>query len=78
MAMIRHSMDVVKAAVNILNLGQIPNIACDQPLYALAKQIQWNWPTSYGEKYFFVMFGGLHIEMATFKIFGDLWMPVGG
>ena len=40
-AMIRHSMDVVvKAAVSILNPGQIPIIACDQPLYALAKQIQ--------------------------------------
>ena len=36
-AMIRHSMDVVKAPVNILNPGQIPIITCDQPLYALAK-----------------------------------------
>ena len=72
MAMIRHSMNVVKAAVSILNPNQIPIITCDQPLYALAKQIQWNWPTTYGEKYFFVMFGGLHIEMAAFKILGDL------
>ena len=72
MAMIRHSMNVVKAAVSILNPDQIPIITCDLPLYALAKQIQWNWPTTYGEKYFFVMFGGLHIEMAAFKILGDL------
>ena len=71
-AMIRHSMDVVKAAVNRLNPGQIPIITCDQLLYALAKQIQWNWPTTYGEEHFFVMFGGMHIEMAAFKALGNL------
>ena len=64
-AMIRHSMDVVKAAISSLNPGQVPIITCDQPLYALAKQIQWNWPAVYGEEYFFVMFGGMHIEMAA-------------
>ena len=40
-AMIRHSMDVVKAAVQYLNPGQIPVLAMDQPLYALAKEVQW-------------------------------------
>ena len=39
-AIIRHSMDVVKKAVEILNPGQVPVIAIDQPLYALAKHIQ--------------------------------------
>ena len=43
-AMIRHSMNVVKDAVEILNPGQVPIVAVDQPLYAVAKQIQWNWP----------------------------------
>ena len=43
-AMIRHAMDVVKAATNELNPGQIPVITLDQPLYAIAKQVQWNWP----------------------------------
>ena len=65
-------MDVVKAAFNRFNPGQIPIITCDQPLYALAKQIQWNWPTTYGEEHIFVMFGGMHIEMAAFKAFGNL------
>ena len=32
-AMIRHSMDIVKTAVEILNPGQVPVITCDQPLY---------------------------------------------
>jgi len=48
-AMIRHAMDVVRSAVGILNPSQIPIITCDQPLYALAKQIQWSWPSSHGE-----------------------------
>jgi hypothetical protein len=41
-AMIKHSMDVVKKSVNILNPGQTPIIACDQPLYKIAKDIQWH------------------------------------
>ena len=38
----------------------------------MAKQIQWRWPTSYGEDRFIVMFGGLHIEMVSLKVIGDL------
>ena len=71
-AMIRHSMDVVKKAVEILNPGQIPIITVDQPLYTVAKQIQWRWPETHGEDHFIVMFGGLHIEMAALKTLGDL------
>jgi hypothetical protein len=70
-AMIRHSMDVIKSAVEHLNAGQTPVIAFDQPLYALAKQIQWKWPEKYGEDMLVVMFGGLHIEMAALKTIGD-------
>ena len=47
-------------------------MAVDQPLFALAKQIQWQWPNTYGEDMFIVMFGGLHIEMAAFRLLGDL------
>ena len=39
-AMIRHSMNVVKKAVEVLNHGQVPVIACDQPLYKIAKEVQ--------------------------------------
>ena len=48
-AMIKHSMEIVRAAVQHLNPGKFPILALDQPLYALAKQIQWTWPTSLGE-----------------------------
>ena len=41
-AMIRHSMAIVREAVQFLNPGQIPAATFDQPLYAIAKQMQWN------------------------------------
>ena len=62
-AMIRHSVDVVKNAVVHVNPGQTRVVTLDQPLFALAKQIQWKWPEKYGEDKMVVMFGGLHIEM---------------
>ena len=55
-AMIRHSMDVVKNAVKHVNPGQTPVVTLDQPLFALAKQIQWMWPEKYGEDKMVVMF----------------------
>ena len=66
-AMIKHSMNMINSAVQHLNPGQAPVIAFDQPLFALAKQIQWRWPEQYGEDKFVIMFGGLHIEMAALK-----------
>ena len=69
--MIRHSMDIVREAVKFLNPGQVPVVALDQPLFAIAKLIQWNWPELYGEDKFVVLLGGLHIEMAFLSTIGD-------
>lgn len=71
-AMIRHAMNVIKSAIEFLNPGQIPVITVDQPLYSVAKQIQWNWPDTHGEQQFVIIPGGLHIEMATLSFLGDL------
>lgn len=76
-AMIRHSMDIVKMAVEHLNPGLTPVAIFNQPLFALAKQTQWKWPESYGEDHIVVMFGGLHIEMAALKTLGD-WLQGSG
>ena len=57
-------MIIVKETVQHLNPGQVPVLATDQTLFALAKQIQWTWPDTLGENHFIIMFGGLHIEMA--------------
>jgi len=45
----------------------------DQPLFAIAKRIQWNWPDVYGENKLVILLGGLHIEMAALKVVGD-WL----
>ena len=65
-------MDIIKLSANHLNPGQVPVIALDQPLFAIAKEIQWNWSDLYGEKKFVAMFSGLHIEMAFFKVIEGL------
>ena len=76
-AMIRHGMDVTKLAVDHVNKDQTPVIAFDQPLYTLAKQVQWNWKDHYGEDKFVVIMGPSHIEMAALKTLGD-WLQDSG
>jgi hypothetical protein len=71
-AMIKHGMNVIKEATELLNPGQIPVCAFDQPLYALAKQVQWKWPATHGERSYVVMMGGLHIELALWRTVGDM------
>ena len=75
-AMIKHSLEVISKAVGHLNPGQSPVVTFDQPLYALAKQIQFKWPEKYEDK-LVVMFGGLHIEMAALKMLGN-WLQGSG
>ena len=77
LAMIKHSMDVIRAAVHHVNPAQIRGIAFDQPLFALAKQIQWSFASTHGEDHFVLMLGGLHIEMTAYKALGK-WMDDSG
>ena len=70
-AMVKHGMNVLREAIQFLNPGQLPVIALDAPLYALAKFVQWHWPHTHGEDQYVVMFGGLHVEMAVWKTLGD-------
>ena len=74
--MICHAIDIIMKAVDFLNQGQVPVLACDQPLYATAKKVQWNFPTVYGEKKL-VMFGGFHTELAALKALGS-WIEDSG
>lgn len=70
-------MDIVKAAVQHLNAGQIPILAADQLLYALAKEVQWTWPAAHGVDHFVIILSGLHIEMAILKLLRD-WLEGSG
>ena len=76
-AMITHSIKVVREAIHHLNPSQTPAIAVDQPLFALAKQIQWSLGGMYSEDNLVVILGGLHIEMAALKAVGK-WLDGSG
>ena len=49
----------------------MPGTTFDQPLFAIAKQIQFEWPHMYDEDKFAIVLGGLHIEMAACTTVGD-------
>ncbi len=76
-AMIKHGMTVIKQATHFVNPGQTVVMAVDQPLYALAKQVQLAWPDTHGEDKYLIMFGGLHIEMAVLRALGT-WLEDSG
>ena len=71
-AMIKHAMSVINAAVKHLNPGQIPIIILDQPLYAIAKTVQWAFPEIHGEDKYVLLMRGLHVEKAALTLPGDL------
>ena len=70
-------MQVINKAVQHLNPGQTPVIAFDQPLYELAKRIQWHFPEQFGISKFMVMMGPLHIEMSFMGAIGS-WLDDSG
>ena len=77
LAMVKHGMDLVAKATELVNNGQVPVLTVDQPLYAIAKKIQWSWPETYGSEKYLVLMGGLHIEMALLSVLGD-WLSGSG
>ena len=44
-------------------------MTADQPLYTIAKEIQWKKVNGLGEDQFLVMMGDLHIEMDLHEMF---------
>ena len=44
----------------------------DQPLYAVAKQLQWAFPDTLGEDKLVIMMGALHIEDKMHQMIGKL------
>ena len=74
--MIKHSLDVIQKAVQYINDHQVPVVAFDRPLYALAKTIQRKF-SDYSVDKFVIMMGGLHIEIVMLKMIGD-WLQDSG
>lgn len=58
----KHAMDLTMQGTEFLNPGQTSVIGGDQPLYAIMKLLQWQYPDTLGEDKLVVMMGALHIE----------------
>ena len=69
-ATIRHVLRVLEKAVHLLNPGQPIVTTLDQPLYAIAKKLQWLLP-EFGTKNYVFVLGSLHVEMAMLSTLGD-------
>ena len=67
---IKHTLEKIKEAIFFLNPTQSPVNTLDQPLFALAKQIQWTWPNEF-ENFVFIL-GGLYIEITLLKVIGQI------
>lgn len=61
-AVVMHSLDIVIAATKKLNPNQTPVNTADEPVYAIAKQLQWLYPEKYGEDKLILMLGNYFIR----------------
>ena len=75
--MICHAIEVISRAVRYLIPSQVPVITFDELLFALAKQVKWQWPERFGERKLIVMFGGLLVELTAQKAIGK-WIEDSG
>ena len=57
-AFLKRVMNLVKEAVEHLNPNQTPVLTMDQPLSAIAKEIQWLWPDSFSDNKYVIMIRG--------------------
>ena len=75
--MMKHAMQKVKETTLYLRPDQVLVVTVDQPLFAIAKQIQWQWPETFGEDKFIVILGCLHIEIVAFKTIENVFNKSG-
>ena len=76
--MVWHGMTVLYRAISYLNPGQTPVMVADEPLFTLAKKLQWKFPqTDHGEDSFLVTLGAMHTEKMLWSVSGD-WLNGSG
>lgn len=67
--MIFHALKIAMKTTNFLN--QTPVVACDEPLFAIVKGLQWAYPDSFTN--LVPMMGGLHHEVVLLRCLGQ-WL----
>ena len=77
--MICHLVNIMKAAIEVMNPGQIPILTCDQALYTSRTNPVQLADMLFGEDHIVVMISCLHIVMSSLKILGGFfWKPAAG
>ena len=71
-SMMKHAMELTMKGTSFLNPGQTAVLGADQPLYAIAKQLQWRYPNLLGEDKMVLMMGTLHIEDKAQQMVGKI------
>ena len=71
-ATVKHLLNVLIQMISYLNLGQTATVKLNQPLYVIAKRIQWLPPNEYSQNKFDLISSALHIEMVMLSCFGDV------
>ena len=66
-----YCMEIIKQTIAYLNPGQIPVDLCDQPVFVLAKEIQWRYLQKLSSRSCFCLFGWLHFEQCMLTIHGE-------
>ena len=64
-----HCMKIIRDTIAEINCQQTPLDVCDQPVYALTKQIQWMFPDDF--RNYFSLFAGMHVEKFLLVIVGQ-------
>ena len=70
-ATIKYLLRVLMQSMHQLNPNQTAVIGFYQPLYALAKKIQWFQPAKYGQQNLVLILSVLHIEMVLLSCLGN-------
>ena len=70
MPLIREKLHTLDTQIHCMKMnGQTPVDVCNQPVYALTKQVQWKFPNLF--KDYFTLFRGLHVEKCVLGIHGQ-------
>ena len=74
LAMVWLELKVTRQVIDHINPGQTPVFGANQPIFTLAKKLQWkNHETENGEGSFLVSLGAMHIEKMLWSVSGD-WL----
>ena len=76
-SVVMHGLKTILHTTKSLNPGQTPVACIDQPLFAIAKQIQWIFHSSFCEDKLFIFFAGLHLEKQAIVLVFDLMAESG-